>query len=90
MPYKNTIAGIIYLVLRYARLASALQKVGYEFHFALKQAHDNQKVRVAMVASWTESDGDHKWRLKDRPYSPLKNIRVGPVLQSGKNIYPKR
>jgi len=60
-----------------------------EFHFALKQAKDNQKVRVAMVASWTESDGDHKWRLNKRSNNNLKNKRVGSRLQSGKNLYPK-
>tara|TARA_B100000315_G_C14556537_1_gene578438 strand:+ start:41 stop:2029 length:1989 start_codon:yes stop_codon:yes gene_type:complete len=58
-----------------------------EFHFALHQARDNQNVRVAMVASWTESDGIYKWRLQNRPNTPLKNIRVSSKLQSGNNLY---
>ena len=100
LPYHNFLEGLLPKPssLEKGALAKPAWKDKYqfkifehfdEFHFALKQAKDNQNVRVAMVASWTESDGDHKWRLKDRPDSPLKNIRVGPVLQSGKNLYPK-
>jgi len=58
-----------------------------DFHFALKKARDRQNVRAAMVASWTESDGVYRWRLQNRPNTDLKNIRVGPRLQSGNNLY---
>jgi len=59
-----------------------------DFHFALKEARDNQDVRVAMVASWTESDGVYSWRIKNRPITEFKNIRVGSRLQSVNDLYP--
>jgi len=58
-----------------------------DFHFALKEARDVQGVRASMVASWTESDGVYKWRLQNRPNTDLKNVRIGPRLQSGNNLY---
>jgi len=58
-----------------------------DFHFALKEARDKQGVRAAMVASWTESDGVYKWRLQNRPNTNPRNIRIGPRLQSGNNLY---
>jgi hypothetical protein len=57
------------------------------FYSALQDAHENLEARVALVASWTESDGDHKWRLSNRPNTSLKNTRVSEHLQSGRKYY---
>lgn len=54
----------------------------------LRQRHERTGQRVALVASWTESTGDPDWRLANRPNVSDRNIRVGPRLQSGADIYP--
>ena len=59
------------------------------FHSAIEKLRDEQKLRVALVASWTESDGDMAWRLNMRPNTNAKNIRVGSRLQSGRALYPQ-
>jgi uncharacterized protein len=58
-----------------------------QFQQALVQLRDKFNMKVALVASWTESDGDSKWRINMRPKTSPNNVRVGPNLQSGNFLY---
>ena len=44
------------------------------FRSAIEKLRDEQRLRVALVASWTESDGDMAWRLNMRPNT--KNLSI--------------
>ena len=60
-----------------------------DFIKALEHARDHEQRRVALVCSWTESQGDITWKLSHRPQTTRKNLRIAQALQSGGKLYPQ-
>lgn len=54
---------------------------------ALEDVRDNQGHKIAIVASWTESDGDKDFRINQKSNVTTKNTRIGSNLQSGSQLY---